>query len=73
VGVAVSGATTIAADALRSLRIMSGAAGENSKQSYVGMFSGTLTAGNNTFKAQYAVVTTGTGSFDERELLVLPL
>lgn len=76
-GVAVSGATTIAADVTRALRIMSGAASELSKQSYIGMFSSvagtTLVAGNNTFKAMYSVVASGTASFDERELLVLPL
>lgn len=72
-GVAVSGATTIAADPNRALRIMSGGASENSKQSYVGIFGGTLTAGSNTFQAKYSVVNTGTATFDERELLVLPL
>lgn len=73
VGCAVSGATTIAADVTRALRIMSGAIGENSKQAYIGMFFATLTAGNNTFKAQYATTGSGTGTWDERELLVIPL
>lgn len=76
-GVNVSGASTISADVTRALRIMSGGASELSKQSYVGMFSSVagaaLTAGNNTFKAQYSVVASGTASFDERELLVIPL
>ena len=72
-GVAVSGASTIAADVNRALRIMSGAANENSKQSYIGMFATTLTAGSNTFQAKYASVASGTATFDERELLVLPL
>jgi hypothetical protein len=73
-GVAVSSASTIAADVNRSLRVMSGAASENSKGSYVGMFGGTLTAGSNTFSAKYAALfNTGTATFDERELLVIPL
>jgi hypothetical protein len=73
IGVAVSGASTIAATVTQALRIMSGGASENSKQSYVGMFSTTLTAGNNTFQMKYAAVSAGTATFDERELLVLPL
>jgi len=72
-GCAVSGATTIAADVTRALRIMSGAAAENSKQSYIGMFFATLTAGSNTFQAKYSTVGAGTSTFDERELLVIPL
>jgi hypothetical protein len=78
VGCAVSGASTIAGDLFRSLRIMSGAASENSKQSYIGAFGnggGTnLTAGNNTFTAKYASTSgAATATFDERELMVLPL
>lgn len=72
-GHTVSGASTIAADATRALRIMSGAASENSKQSYTGMHSATLTAGNNTFTARYASVASGSATFDEREILVIPL
>lgn len=76
-GVAVSGASSIAADSNRALRIMSGAIGENSKQSYAGMFfpaSGNgLTAGANTFQAKYSVVATGQATFDERELIIIPL
>lgn len=72
-GCAVSGATTIAADTARSLRVMSAIASENAKQSYVGMFNGTLTAGSNTFTAKYSITTSGQATFDERELLVIPL
>lgn len=72
-GVDVSGATTIAASVDRALRIMSGAAAENSKQSYVGMYFGTLTAGSNTFRAKYASVASGNAQFDERELVLIPL
>lgn len=71
--VAVSGATTLAAGTTRVLRIMSGAAAENAKQAYVGMFDGSLTAGSNTFTAKYAAVGTGTASFSTRELTVFPL
>lgn len=74
IGCAVTGASTIAGDLFRSLRIMSGAASENSKQSYIGMFNATLTAGNNTFTAKYASTSgAATATFDERELLVIPL
>ncbi len=72
-GVTVSGASAIAGDSNRSLRIMSGAAGENAKQGYAGMFFGSLTPGANTFKAVYSVVASGIATFDERELLIIPL
>lgn len=72
-GCAVSGATTIAADTTRSLRVISESAGVIQRMSYTGMFQAVLTAGTNTFTAKYANVNTGTASFDERELLVLPL
>jgi hypothetical protein len=72
-GCAVSGSSTIAADTTRALRFISSNASEIQKASYIGMFNGTLTAGSNTFKAQYANVNTGTATFDEREILVIPL
>lgn len=72
-GCAVSGASAIAADGTRALRFISSNASEIQKASYIGMFNGTLTAGSNTFKAQYANVNTGTATFDEREIMVIPL
>jgi hypothetical protein len=73
-GVAVSGASTVAADTNRALRIHSEVASVNQKVSYVGMFAATLTAGNNTFQAKYASTSgASTATFDERELLVIPL
>ncbi len=73
-GVAVSGATTIAADVNRSLRVISEVASVNQKLAYIGMFSATLTAGNNTFTAKYASTSgASTATFDERELMVIPL
>ncbi len=71
--VAVSGATTLSASTTRILRIMSGAASENAKQSFIGMFDGSLTPGSNTFTAKYAIVGSGTASFSSRELVVFPL
>lgn len=71
-GYSVSGASTIAASADRTLRIMSGAASERSRATAANWQTG-LTVGSNTFKAQYAVVATGTGDWDEREIAVLPL
>lgn len=73
ISVAVSGATTIAANANRVLRVMSTTAGENSKLTYIGMFDGSLNAGSNTFTAKYAVPNSGTASFSTRELMVWPL
>lgn len=72
---AVSGATTIAATAERSLRLMSSNANERNRASAVVWQTG-LNIGSNTFKAQYAVVTTtgaNVGDWDEREIAVLPL
>lgn len=70
---AVSGATTIAANAgATSLRSMSGTAGERNSGSVVNFVSG-LTAGSNTFTAKYLTPTGGTSTFQFRELWVLPL
>lgn len=71
-GCAVSGATTVAADVTRAMRVMSGIASEISRQSYIGLLA--LTAGSNTFTAKYASTNAGsTATFSERELLVIPL
>jgi len=72
VAYAISGATTIAATVDRSLRIMSGAAGERARMTAANWQTG-LAVGSNTFKAQYSVVASGTADFDEREIAVLPL
>jgi hypothetical protein len=73
-GMSVSGASTIAMDLLDSLRLISEVASVKQKASYVGMCAGTLTAGNNSFKAQYASTTGGTSAiFEEREAIVIPL
>jgi hypothetical protein len=71
-GYTVSGASTIAADATRALRIMSGAASERARLTAATWQTG-LNAGSNTFTARYAVVASGTAEFDEREIIVLPL
>jgi len=71
---AVSGASTIAGDLLRSLRVISETAASNQKMSYVGTFNTTLTPGSNTFTAKYASTSgASTAGFDERELIVFPL
>jgi hypothetical protein len=73
-GVDVSGSSTIAADLNRSLRVISEVASVSQKMSYIGMFAGTLTAGSNTFQAKYASTSgASTATFDERELIVIPL
>lgn len=72
-GVAVSGASTIAADVLRALRIISGTAAENAKVSYIGMFANALTGGSNTFTAKYSSIASGTVTYASRELIVIPL
>jgi hypothetical protein len=71
-GYGVTGATTIAASAERTLRIMSGAASERARATAANWQTG-LTVGSNTFTAKYSVVATGTADFDEREIAVLPL
>lgn len=73
VGIDVSGASTIAADVNRSLRVMSGIASLNTRVSYVGGFFTVLTPGSNTFRCKYAAVSGGSAEFDERELVVIPL
>ena len=67
----VSGASTIAATTANALRLMSSAAAE--LQSCAEFDMPTLTAGSNTFKAQYTTPTTGALSISNRRLLVIPL
>jgi hypothetical protein len=71
-GYNVSGASTIAATADRTLRLMSDTASVRNRATAANWQTG-LTTGSNTFKAQYSVVATGTADFDEREIAVLPL
>lgn len=73
---AVSSATTLAAVDAWSIQVRTAGAGQNFKYNSVYLFSsGTtaLTAGSNTFTAQYTTPTGGTGSFAERHLMVFPL
>lgn len=73
-GVTVSGASSVAMDLLDSLRKISATTSLKEKCSYVGMYAGSLTAGSNTFTAKYASTSAGTtATFEERELIVLPL
>jgi hypothetical protein len=71
VGVAVSGATTLAADANYQLKQESASTAEFQRCSAARLYSG-LTPGSNTFKMQYRV-TAGTGAFNSRHLAVVPL
>lgn len=75
--VAVSGATTIAASDDWNLMHVVGTAAEVFARGRMITFGlggagGALTAGTNTFTAKYRV-SSGTGTFDNRELLVIPL
>jgi hypothetical protein len=69
-GYAVSGATTAAADSHRAVIYESGAANDLAQMSYMTAATG-LTAGSNTFTAQYQV-SAGTGTFHRRQLFVFP-
>lgn len=70
VGVAVSGATTIAASNDRSLYSVNGAS-RSIQASHVSLVTG-LTAGSNTFTLKY-LVDSGTGNFLRRRITVIPL
>lgn len=70
-GVAVSGASTVAAASNEALVYESSAANDLAQVSYAFQLSG-LTAGSNTFTAQYQVGG-GTGSFLRRRIIVLPI
>ncbi len=74
-GYRVSGATSIAPSAERTLRIMSSIASERNRMTAAVWQTG-LTPGSNTFKAEYATITTTSSNvadFDEREIAVFPL
>lgn len=70
-GWAISGASTVTPSAFRALLYESSNANDVLKASYVYLQSG-LTAGSNTFTAKYQV-SAGTGSFERREITVIPL
>lgn len=68
--VAVSGASTVAADAARAVIYNPGNNSDSSQQTYLFPMTG-LTAGSNTFTAKYAV-NGGTGTFANRVIVVFP-
>ena len=68
-GFAVSGATTLAADATRALTLYMATANVHIEASYAYIVEG-LTAGSNTFTAKYAA-TGGTATFQERRISVV--
>jgi hypothetical protein len=69
--VAVSGASTVAADDTYSLRYQAFGANARHRGTCAHMFTG-LTPGSSTFTAQYRV-DAGTGTFLDRSLIVIPL
>lgn len=70
-GIAVSGATTIAATSDTALILRAVDAPNFTQQAAMAAYF-SLTPGSNTFTAKYATGG-GTGRFDERKLLVIPL
>ena len=70
-GFAVSGASTIAAADADSVRIRVSGTTEFNRASALSFV--TLTAGSNTFTAQYKTNGVGTASFQQRQILVMPL
>ena len=69
---AISGATTLAADATRQYRVISATGGDQFRAT-VTHFVPSLTAGSNTFTAKYTTGSGGTATFSERHLIVFPL
>lgn len=61
-----------AAVAIQALRLISSTGGANQRASAFARETG-LTAGTNTFTSKYAVIGSGTASFDEREIAIIPL
>lgn len=70
--VAVSGASTVAASNVWQHSTDGVTAGNYVRGTSFHVFTG-LTAGSNTFTMKYRVGATGTGSFQNREMAVLPL
>jgi hypothetical protein len=67
--VAVSGATTVAASDANSLRV---AGNDAVRASATALITG-LTPGSNTFTAKYKQVGSGTATFSDRNIVVIPL
>jgi hypothetical protein len=70
-GYQVSGASALAADSAKGLRSTSPTAGARSRSSAV-IFETGLTPGSNTFTAKYQIATSGTATFAERAIAVIP-
>lgn len=67
---AISGATSDASNDNRALELQ----GSGNQRAGASFFhSAILTPGTNTFKAEYRVTTTGTGTFSVRRLMVIPM
>lgn len=71
-GVTVSGASSINASDDDAFMVRSNAANQFMRAHAAILYQGTLTAGSNTFTAQYHV-DSGTGSWRNRSLIVIPL
>lgn len=71
-GIAVSGSSTIAATDADAYIVRSNAANQFMRAHAAVLFEGTLTPGSNTFTARYHV-DSGTGTWRDRSLLVIPL
>ena len=71
IGVAVSGATTVAANDNRAIRYQSWTTGAFGQHGATFLFTG-LTPGLNTFTLKYRT-TSGTGTFQNRRIAVVPL
>lgn len=69
--IAISGATTSAADDTRAASMESGVADIGARVTAVHMYT-TLTGGSNTFTLQYRVIS-GTGGWDNRHIVVIGL
>lgn len=71
VGVAISGANTVAASEANSLNLRNSTGAPDSQTSWTYLHTG-LTPGSTTFKLKYRV-TAGTGTFTNRRIMVIPL
>lgn len=71
VGYQVTGASTVAESSQRSLRTVSASAGHRFRASMVHFEVG-LSSGSNTFTCRYCTTGSGTATFDDRQLLIIP-
>jgi hypothetical protein len=69
---AVSGASTVSADDARAWGAVSSAASDVMRSGMLFAVGG-LTAGSNTFTAKYRAITSGTATFQDRRITVIPL